>query len=143
MVVVVDTNVLVGACMDVGASARVIELCIHRQLTAAVGSALIAEYEDVLSRTALFEACRLDADERSELLDIFMANAKWVKTYFTCRPNFQDKADNHVIELAVASSASRIVTWNTRDFASAELRFPLLRLANPGQLLQELQERKP
>ncbi len=139
MLVVVDTNVIVGACMGVGASARVVELCITGQLTPAVGSALLLEYEDVLSRGSLFEACRLTAAERDELLDIFLAHAKWVKTYFTWRPNLKDEADNHVVELAVACGATRIVTWNTRDFASAELRFPLLRLATPAQLLQELQ----
>ncbi|MFO1244602.1 MAG: putative toxin-antitoxin system toxin component, PIN family [Ramlibacter sp.] len=136
--IVVDTNVLVGACMGVGASARVIELCLTGRLTAAVGSALLVEYEDVLSRASLFEGCRLNTEERQELLDIFLASARWVKTYFSWRPNLRDESDNHVVELAVACGASHIVTWNTRDFAAMELRFPSLRLATPPELLKEL-----
>jgi len=136
--IVVDTNVLVGACMGVGASAQVVEHCLTGKLTPAMGSALLMEYEDVLSRKTLFEGCRLDADEREELLDIFLASARWVKTYFSWRPNLRDEADNHVVELAVACAASHIVTWNTRDFAAMELRFPLLRLATPPELLKEL-----
>ncbi len=65
-------------------------------------------------------------------------SCRWVKTYFSWRPNLRDEADNHVVELAVASGATHIVTWNTRDFAAMELRFPLLRLATPPELLKEL-----
>jgi len=103
-----------------------------------MGSSLFLEYEDVLSRPALFEKCRLDASERDELLDAFLGQCKWVKTYFLWRPNLRDEADNHVVELAVASGASHIVTWNIKDFAAMELRFPLLRLATPPDLLKEL-----
>ena len=61
-----------------------------------------------------------------------------MKTYFSWRPNVRDEGDNHVVELAVASAASHIVTWNTRDFAAMELRFPLLQLATPPQFLKEM-----
>ena len=136
--IVVDTNVFVGACMGMGASAKIIEHCLTGQLVPAMGSALLLEYEDVLSRPTLFEGCRLTADERDELFDIFLARCHWVKTYFSWRPNLRDEADNHVVELAVAAGASHIVTWNIKDFAAMELRFPLLRLATPPDLLKEL-----
>lgn len=136
--VVIDTNVFVGACMGVGASARVVELCLTGKLEPAMGSALMTEYEDVLSRTQLFEGCRLTAPERNELLDIFMARCRWVRTYFLWRPNLRDEADNHLVELAVAAAATHIVTWNQRDFAAMELRFPHLRIAAPPDFLKEL-----
>jgi len=136
--IVIDTNVFVGACKGVGASARVIEHCLTDRLRPVMGSALMLEYEDVLSRKALFEDCRLNDMERDELFDIFLARCRWVKTYYSWRPNLRDEADNHVVELAVASAASHIVTWNTRDFAAMELRFPLLRLATPPELLKEM-----
>ncbi|OQW88643.1 MAG: putative toxin-antitoxin system toxin component, PIN family [Rhodoferax ferrireducens] len=135
--IVIDTNVFVGACMGTGASARVIELCLLGQVAPAMGSALLMEFEDVLSHTALFEGCRLNATEREELLDIFLAQAKWVKTYFSWRPNLRDEGDNHVLELAVACAASHIVTWNTRDFSSMELRFPQLSIVTPPDFLKE------
>ena len=46
--------------------------------------------------------------------------------------------DNHVVELAVASGATHIVTWTTRDFSGMELRFPLLRVATPIEFLKEM-----
>ena len=136
--IVVDTNVFVGACMGTGASCALIELCIAGKLQPALGSTLLQEFEDVLSRAALFDKCRLDANERDELLDIFLASCRWVKTYFSWRPNLRDEADNHVVELAVASGASHIVTWNTKDFATMELRFPMLRISTPPEFLKEL-----
>jgi predicted nucleic acid-binding protein len=123
MMIVVDANVFVDARMGTGACAELIEWCILGQVNPAMGSALLTEYEDVVSR---------------ELLDIFLASCKWVKTYFSWRPNLRDEGDNHVVELAVASAASHIVTWNTRDFASMELRFPLLRYNTPPEFLKEL-----
>jgi putative PIN family toxin of toxin-antitoxin system len=136
--IVLDTNVFVGACMGTGASAKLIELCIQGKLTPAMGSALLSEYEDVLSRESLFESCRLNRAQREELLDIFLDNCRWVKTYFAWRPNLRDEGDNHVVELAVACAASHVVTWNIRDFASMELRFPLLRYNTPTEFLKEL-----
>lgn len=136
--IVLDTNVFVGACMGQGPSAQLVGRCLRGQAVPAMGSALLLEYEDVLSRAALFQGCRLDAGEREELLDIFLARCTWVKTYFSWRPNLRDEADNHVVELAVACGASHIVTWNTRDFAAMELRFPLLRLATPADFLKEM-----
>jgi putative PIN family toxin of toxin-antitoxin system len=136
--IILDTNVFVGACMGTGASAKLIELCIHGKIVPAMGSALLAEYEDVISREFLFKDCHLNLAQREELLDILLESCKWVKTYFSWRPNSRDEGDNHVIELAVAAAASHIVTWNTRDFASMELRFPLLRYNTPPEFLKEL-----
>ncbi len=136
--IVIDTNVFVGACMGTGASAKIIELCLQGKLQAAMGAVLLAEYEDVMSRASLFKACRLNTAQREELLDIFLDSCKWVKTYFSWRPNLRDEGDNHVVELAVAAAASHILTWNTRDFASMELRFPLLQYCTPPEFLKEL-----
>jgi len=136
--IVVDANVFVGARMGTGACAKLIEWCILGQVNPAMGSALLAEYEDVVSRELLFKDCRLSLAQREELLNIFLTNCKWGKTYFSWRPNLRDEGDNHVVELAVASVASHIVTWNTRDFASMELRFPLLRYNTPPEFLKEL-----
>nr|WP_315188493.1 PIN domain-containing protein [uncultured Albidiferax sp.] len=64
-----------------------------------MGAALMAEYEDALGRTTLFQDCRLNAAERAELLDIFIAQTQWVRVYFGWRPNLRDEGDNHLIEV--------------------------------------------
>jgi putative PIN family toxin of toxin-antitoxin system len=137
MRVVIDTNVFVSACMGLGSSRTIIEACLHKQLTPLMGSALLAEYEDVLGRTPLFENCRLDAQERAELLDIFLACCEWVRVYYSWRPNLKDEGDNHVVELAVAGAA-RIITRNLRDFRAMEIRFPNLKVLSPEDQLKEM-----
>lgn len=138
MKVVIDTNVLVGACLGTGAAADVIAACLRRRCQPLVGNALLSEYEDVLARTALFRECRLSEAERFELLDIFLAQCAWCQVYFNWRPNVPDEADNHLIELAVAGGAEVVVTRNLRDLARMELRFPHLRVLSPEVFLQEI-----
>lgn len=102
-----------------------------------MGAALLAEYEDVLARRELFINCRLTARERDELLDVFLAGCLWTRIYFGWRPNVKDEADNHVVELAVAGGAERIVTRNVADFRDMELRFPGLSVIDPASFLKE------
>jgi putative PIN family toxin of toxin-antitoxin system len=137
-VILIDTNVFVGACMGVGASAKVVEMCLRGALQPVMGSSLLAEYEDVLHRETLFENCRLNLAQREELLDIFLSVCQWRHTYFSWRPNVRDEGDNHIVELAVAAAVSDVVTWNPRDFAAMELRFPALKFISPPQYLKEL-----
>jgi uncharacterized protein len=136
--ILVDTNVFIGACMGVGASAAVVELCLRGRFQPVMGVSLLAEYEDVVRREALFEGCRLTLAQREELLDIFLSVCRWQHTYFSWRPNVRDEGDNHIVELAVAAAASHVVSWNVRDFAAMELRFPALRFVSPPQFLKEL-----
>ena len=100
-----------------------------------MGAALLAEYEDVLGRDALFQTCRINANERQELLDIFLAHCRWTRIYYGWRPNLRDEGDNHLVELAVAGGASAIVTRNMRDLRSMELNFPGLAVLTPTGLL--------
>jgi predicted nucleic acid-binding protein len=112
-----------------------IEACLAGRFQPLMGAALLAEYEDVLARPALFAKCRLSLKERSELLDIFLATCRWTRIYFGWRPNLRDEGDNHLVELAMAGGASCIVTHNVRDLKNMELKFPGLAIATPAQLL--------
>jgi uncharacterized protein len=135
---VIDTNIFIGACLGMGAPNRVIAAALRNAFMPVMGVTLFTEYEAVLSRDTLFRESRLIAAERSELLDIFLAKCRWVRVYYGWRPNLRDETDNHVIELAIAAGASRIVTRNLRDFASAELRFDSLQAISPQDFLKEL-----
>ena len=137
MLIVIDTNIFVGACMGTGASAAVVAACLRREHVPLMGAALFSEYEDVLSREALFEACRLNVAERNELFDALLGSVRWTRVYYSWRPNLPDEADNHLVELAVAGGASHIVTRNLRDVARMELKFPQLQVLGPEQFLEE------
>ena len=138
MKVVIDTNVFVGACLGAGACTCVVAACIRGKLTPLMGVALLSEYEDVLGRSELFIHSRLDAAERSELLDIFHSVSQWTKIYYGWRPNLRDEADNHLVELAVAGGAEYIITRNMRDIATAELSFPGILAVSPETFLKEI-----
>ena len=138
MNVVIDTNVLVGACLGTGASSYVIEACIRAQCQPLIGNALFAEYEDVFGRADVFVGSRLTASERNELLDVFFSRCRWTRVYYSWRPNLPDEADNHLVELAVAGGAEFIVTRNLRDVQRMELRCPQFRVVSPEDFLKEI-----
>jgi putative PIN family toxin of toxin-antitoxin system len=135
--VVLDTNVLVSALLRGGGAGRaVLRACLRGQYQPVLGPALLAEYEDVLSRSSLFSGSVLTAQERGELFDGLLNRCRWVEVFYAWRPNLPDEADNHLIELAVAARAEAIVTRNLRDVARGELKFPMLRVLTPEQCLE-------
>ena len=138
MKIVVDTNIFIGACLGVGACREVIAACMEERVTPLMGVALLSEYEDVLSRHVLFSRSRLNAEERDELLDIFLSTCLWVRIYYGWRPNLRDEGDNHLIELAVAGGAEYLVTKNIRDFVSMDLQFPNLKIISPETIIKDL-----
>ncbi len=136
MILVIDTNIFLAACFGSRSATQIISDCLIGKHTPLMGSALFAEYEDVLGRQSLFKKSRLTAKERDELLDVFIASSQWVRIYFNWRPNLRDEGDNHLIELAVAGNAEAIITRNLRDFNQAELQFPGLFIYTPEQFIE-------
>ncbi len=130
-------NVLVAALLRGGGSARaVLRACLRGPYQPVLGPALLAEYEDVLGRSALFADSVLSAKERAEVFDGLLKRCRWVEVFYAWRPNLPDEADNHLIELGVAAQAEAIVTRNLRDAARGELKFPSLRVLTPEQCLE-------
>lgn len=132
-----DTDIFVAALLGGGAANEVVAECLRGRFQPLMGVALFAEYESLLQRPRLFARSRLSGAERDELFDIFLAACRWTRVYYAWRPNLRDEDDNHIVELAVAGAASAIVTRNVRDFRmGAELKFPLLEILTPAQLLR-------
>ena len=87
-VIVADTSVFVAALLGPGGASREgLRRCLKRSYEPLMGAALIDEYEDVLSRAALFEKCVLTAKEREALLDAFLSVCRWTRIYYRWRPN--------------------------------------------------------
>ena len=103
-----------------------------------MGTALFLEYEDVTSRPSIIEQSHLSQSEIGELLDAFANVCIWTAVYYRWRPNLVDEADHHLLELAIASGAKMIVTKNIRHLHSGELRFPLIQIWRPEDLIKEL-----
>ena len=136
--IILDTNVLVAALTSpVGASRAVLRGALQGRWAPLISLALFTEYEDVLSRREVLERCPLADDERLAVVDALLSRCELVEVYYAWRPNLRDEGDNHVFELAVAAQNAVLLTWNVRDFASAELRFPLVKVMTPAQWMKE------
>jgi len=134
---VLDTNILVAALLRAGGGARsVLRACLEGHYQPVIGPALLAEYEDVMSRAALFEKSALTPRERDTVLDALLGRCRWVEVFYAWRPNLPDEADNHLIELAMAAQADAIVSRNLRDLTRGELKFPTLRALTPEHCLE-------
>jgi len=137
VVVVVDTNVFVSALRaDGGPSREVIRRSLTGQYQPIFSNALWLEYEDLLGRDVWTQ--ETTDDDRRQVLAAFAAAGRWVKIFYGWRPNLRDEGDNHLVELAIAGGAKAIVTYNTRDFKWADLRWPNLAVLTPPECLETL-----
>jgi hypothetical protein len=78
--------------------------------------------------------------ERQQVLAGLAAAGRWIKIYYSWRPNLADESDNHLIEieLAVADGARAIVTHNVRHPRRGELRWRDLSVLTPSECLEQL-----
>jgi putative PIN family toxin of toxin-antitoxin system len=114
--VVLDTNVLVSAFRSrEGVAFRLVSLLGEERFEICVSVPLVLEYEDVLLR-----ATSLDKDDVLSVLRFLCAVAHQQKIFYLWRPSLPDPKDDMVLELAVASRARYVVTYNGKDFAAAE-----------------------
>jgi putative PIN family toxin of toxin-antitoxin system len=140
--IVLDTNVFVSALLKADTAPRsVLRLALNQEIRLVFGNALFAEYEALLARDELFARSPLTRVEREDLFGAVLSTAEWVGVHFLWRPNLPDEADNHVLELAIASGADALVTSNARDYERSELRFPTLRILAPADYLTWREER--
>ena len=84
----------------------------------AVSTALIFEYEDVLKRN--LPKMPYSEVEVDEFLDSLVSLASRYSSHFLWRPFLKDSKDDMVLELAVVSSATEILTYNLKDFKGTE-----------------------
>ena len=124
MKVVIDTSVWISALITKNSDARkVLRLVFEKKLLPQMSEALFYEYEDVMKRTKIQNLTPLNKKEQITLLNAYMSTCRWNEIYYMWRPNLKDEDDNFVLELAVASGAEAIITYNIKDFSNAELCF--------------------
>ena len=137
MLVVLDTSVLVAAWRSrSGASFALLEHLRDDSFEIAVSVPLILEYEEVLLRHLSRGQRKADV---STLVDYLCSVARQQPIFFLWRPLLRDADDDMVAEVAVASSASAIVTHNVRDFVPVTQLG--VRAITPAQFLLQLPHR--
>jgi predicted nucleic acid-binding protein len=100
----------------------------------AVSVALVLEYEDALLRHLAHSP--FDEDDLGELLDFLCKIAHRQEIFYLWRPVLHDPADDMILEIAVASRARFIVTFNERHFAGCEAFG--IRVVTPRTFLEEI-----
>jgi putative PIN family toxin of toxin-antitoxin system len=116
--IVMDTNVLyAGLHSSRGASHALLRAIDKGAVRIVLSTALLFEYEDVVRRHQV--ELGLSDQDIEELLNALCQVSERPKIYFLWRPFLPDVKDDHILELAVASGADRIVTYNIRHFGGA------------------------
>ncbi len=121
MRVVFDTNVLAAALRSKnGASFALISMLPSPKFELAVSIPLYLEYLDVLMRPEVKPSNISNADVLGFIRKMLDYSHKQ-SIYFRWRPWLKDPNDDMILELAIASQSSYIVTFNLKDFQNIEL----------------------
>lgn len=138
MKIVIDTSVWISALITKDSKAReLLRLVFHAKLHPQMSEALFREYEDVMKRKKIQNLTPLSSLEQNELFEAYLSTCKWNEIYYMWRPNLKDENDNFVVELAVASGAEAIITYNIKDFKNAELIFNH-KIISPEDFIKEM-----
>src|SRR5258707_283970 len=120
LAIVLDTNVMVAAMRSRrGASFQLVSsLGADSRWHAQISTALVLEYtEQVYLNRA---AAGWTVQDCENFLDYVCAASMECKIFFRWRPHLPDPDDELLVELALAASASHIVTFNIHDLSAAE-----------------------
>jgi len=141
--VVIDTNIIIAALMNDNsdtACRAILRLAFRDEIKPMIGHALFCEYEDVINRDYIYSKSPMTLDDRNEFLDDFLSICEWNEIHYLWRPNLTDEGDNHLVELAVASGASYIITQNIRDLQSGDLNFDTIKAMHPVAFLNMIRD---
>ncbi|RVU80784.1 PIN domain-containing protein [Leucothrix sargassi] len=137
MNIILDANILVGACLGSRYDNLVIRGCLTGDFKPLVSHALLFEYEDLIGRGSVFDhPVALNFEEREILFNALYSVCRLIDVSYLWRPNLKDEGDNFIVELAVAGNADYIVTKNLKDFRQSELVFDSFKVITPKQLLE-------
>jgi putative PIN family toxin of toxin-antitoxin system len=111
MIVVLDTNVIISAVLSpIGTVAEIINLWEQEAFEVATSAALIAELRRALTYERVRKFVKLSAEELERLQRLYKTTAIVVESEIKLDVVHEDPDDNRVLECALASQASYIVT---------------------------------
>lgn len=100
-----------------------------------ISTALVLEYEAVLTRAVHLRASELTLEDVEKLLDAICRMATEVTIHWQWRPQLLDPDDEMVLETAINGYADAIVTFNRADFIRAAKEFNL-KVLSPREALE-------
>ena len=102
-----------------------------------ISTALVLEYESVLTRAEHLRVSELTRGEVDRLLDAICRMATEVTIHWQWRPQLLDPDDEMVLETAMNGRAEAIVTFNRADFIHAARQFDF-KVLSPGEALEKV-----
>jgi putative PIN family toxin of toxin-antitoxin system len=115
---VIDTNVLIAALRSSsGASHQIILAADRGDFQMALSVPLLAEYDDVSRRATA--GITIPASAVDAIISRIAQVAHKQQIFFLWRPILPDPKDDMVLEVAIASGATHIVTFNYKDLRLA------------------------
>jgi putative PIN family toxin of toxin-antitoxin system len=137
--IVLDTSVLVVAIRSpLGASKALLEAALEDRIEILISTALVLEYEAVLTRSEHLHVSGFTLGEVEELLDSICQRASEVTVQWHWRPQLEDPDDEMVLETAINGYANAIVTFNRSDFTRAAKDFNM-NVLSPSEALEMLE----
>jgi len=116
--IVVDTNVLIAAFRSKRGAARLlVDKLDDSRWQVNVSTALLLEYEDVLSRPNMAEY--ISPSDVAKFIEDICSIARLRQIFFLWREEDIDPDDAFVLELAIHAGADYLVTFNTKHFPPA------------------------
>ncbi len=106
-----------------GASAAILGEVRAGRIVLALTVALALEYEAVCLRPEHRLAAGLSRAEADVFVDAVLARVEPVETHYRWRPQLNDPVDEMVLEAAINGEVDAFVTFNTKDYGDAPLRF--------------------
>jgi predicted nucleic acid-binding protein len=90
-----------------------------------ISTALVLEYEAVLTRVEHLQISEMTQGDVGRLLDAICRAATEVTIQWQWRPQLHDPNDEMVLEAAINGCADAIVTFNRADFTGVSKQFDL------------------
>lgn len=136
MRIILDTNVLyAGLYSSEGASYQVLRAIERGHVQIILSTTLLFEYEEILNRKQA--ELGLSDQQIDAVLDNLCHLSDHQQIYYLWRTFLPDPKDDHILEVAVASHTTCIVTHNIKDFKGIAETFGI-RAITPKELLEEI-----
>lgn len=138
MRLVLDTCVLVAAMRSPkGASRAVLNAALDGLFEFVLSTAMVLEYESVLTRNEQIAASGVSTKDVGTLLDTLCELCIEAVSDWQWRPQLRDADDELVLEAAVNGHADAIVTFNRSDFLPGSQQFGI-EVLTPGEALARM-----